>query len=538
MDLVKLITDQLSGDALSSLSSLLGTDSKTTRDAASAAVPALLSGLAGMAGTDDGARKLASTINNLDSGVPGGLSALSSLAGMLGGDTSSVAQKGGSLLSSLFGDSLVSGIANQVGRFAGLDTGITKKMLAWLLPLVLGVIGHKWKNQGGSIGGLSTLFSDQKQNIARAIPSGFNLASIPGLPNIDGALRVAGQTARAAGDAASDVARRTGEAASDVARRTSRAVEDTSYSALNWLWPLAGLALLLGALWWFFGRGPAQVANNAANQAATATAKATRDAAQATRDAASATRDAAGAAATATADAARAAGEKVTALRPQLPDVKLPDISALTKDVSGIFTSAKESLAGITDAASAQAALPDLQKLSTRIDGIRDYLDRLPAAAQATLGSAIAKEFGSLQGQAEKILAMPNVSPQVRATLEGITDKLAGLNLPQISKDATGIFTSLTKTLEGFKDAASAEAALPDLRAISDKLANLGRVQSHMSPGGQSMLAKLVNAARGPLDALIEKVLTTLGADAAVVKPMLDKIVDQVTGLSSPSVQL
>ena len=532
MDLVKLITDQLSGDALGSLSSLLGTDSKTTRDAAGAAVPALLSGLAGMAGTDDGARKLASTINNLDTSVPGGLSALSSLAGMLGGDTSAVAQKGGSLLSSLFGDSLVSGIASQVGRFAGLDSGITKKMLAWLLPLVLGVIGSRWKNQGGSIGGLSTLFSDQKQNIARAIPSGFNLTSIPGLPNIDGALRVAGQTARAAGDAATDVARRTGDVATDVARRAGRAVDDTSYSALNWLWPLAGLALLLGALWYFFGRGPGQVANNAAKQAATATAKATRDAAQATRDAA------AGAAAGAAADTARAAGDKITALRPQLPDVNLPDISALTKDVSGIFTSAKESLAGITDAASAQAALPDLQKLSTRIDGIRDYLDRLPDAAQATLGSAIAKEFGSLRGQAEKVLAMPNVSPQVRATLEGITDKLAGLNLPQVAKDTTGVFTSLTKTLDSFKDAASAEAALPDLKAISDKLANLGRVQTHMSPGGQSMLAKLVNAARGPLDALIEKVLTTLGADAAVVKPMLDKIVDQVTGLAAPSVQL
>lgn len=520
MDLVKLITDQLSGDTLGSLSSLLGTDSKTTRDAAGAAVPALLSGLAGMAGTDDGARKLASTINNLDTGVPGGLSALSSLAGMLGGDTSSMQQKGGSLLSSLFSDSLVSGIASQVGRFAGLDSGITKKMLAWLLPLVLGVVGNKWKNQGGSIGGLSTLFSDQKQNIARAVPSGFNLGSIPGLPNIDGAMRVAGQTARAAGDAATDVA-----------RRTVRAVDEGSSSALHWLWPLAGLALLLGALWYFFGRGPAQVANNAANKAATAAANATGAAAQATRDAA-------GAAATATADAARSAGEKITALRPELPDVKLPDISAITTDVSGIFTSAKESFSGITDAASAQAALPNLQKLSTRIDGIRDYLDRLPAAAQATLGSAIAKEFGSLRSEADKILVMPDVSPQVRATLEGITDKLAGLNLPQVSQDATGIFTSLTRTLDGFKDAASAEAALPDLKAISDKLADLGRVQAAMSPGGQSMLAKLVNAARGPLDALIEKVLTTLGADAAAVKPMLDKIVDQVAGLVTPAVKL
>src|SRR5262245_38825531 len=102
MNLVKVILDLLfSGDVLGKLSSLLGTDEDSTKTAASAAVPALLSGLAGMAASDEGARKLSSTLNGLDLGK------LGNLTKMLGGDTGALTQKGSALLSSLFGDSVV-----------------------------------------------------------------------------------------------------------------------------------------------------------------------------------------------------------------------------------------------------------------------------------------------------------------------------------------------------------------------------------------------------------------------------------------------
>lgn len=521
MDLVKLITDQLSGDALNSLSSVLGTDNKTTRDAASAAVPAILTGLAGMGSTDDGARRLASTIDNLDTNFSGGVGALGNLASLFdGGDANAVQQKGGSILSSLFGENLVSNIATSVGRYAGLEPATTKKLLTWLMPLVLGLIGSKWKNQGGSIGGLASLLTDQKQNIAKAAPAGFNLGSIPGLPSIDQGLRVAGQTARAAGDTAAEAARRTGKAAGDA-----------SQSLLTWVWPIAGLALVLLALWFIFGRGqgPGAAANKAANQAANAAATAT----QAAADTAKAAANTAQRAASATGEAARSTAEKITALRPQLPDV--PDLTLMSKDVTGIFDSATQSLGTIKDAASAEAALPELTQLNSKIDGIRDQLDNLPAAAQATLGTTIGKQFGALQAQVDKVLAMPDISDELRTALLSITSKLRGLNLAQVSKDTTGLFASLTKTLEGFKDAQAAEEGLPQLQDLSNKLAGLSRVQASMSPGGKSMLAKLIAAARGPLDQLITKVVTQLGADAATVKPVLDKIVNQVAALAEPA---
>src|SRR5262245_56080530 len=124
MDLVKLVMNQLSGDMLGKLSSLVGTDIETTRKAIAAAVPAILSGLSGLAAHDDGARKLASTINGLSAS---GLGDIGNPADMLSSDSGPLLQKGSGLLSSLLGDNVVSAIAGAVGRFAGLDAAATKK---------------------------------------------------------------------------------------------------------------------------------------------------------------------------------------------------------------------------------------------------------------------------------------------------------------------------------------------------------------------------------------------------------------------------
>ena len=74
MNLVRTILDLLfSGDLLSRLSSFLGTSEETTKKAATAAVPTILSSLAGLAATDDGARKLSSMLGNLDPSLLGSM---------------------------------------------------------------------------------------------------------------------------------------------------------------------------------------------------------------------------------------------------------------------------------------------------------------------------------------------------------------------------------------------------------------------------------------------------------------------------------
>jgi hypothetical protein len=475
MNLVKSILDQLSGNALDSLSTIADSDAETTRTAATAAVPAILSALTGMAGSDTGARKLASALEGLDTG------GLSNLAKMLGGDGGSLVQKGSQLLTSLIGESLVSNIASSIGKFAGLDPAATKKLIAAIAPTVIGLVGSQWKQQGGTVGGLSSLLADQKRNIVAAVPAGFSLTDIPGMSTADAALRVAGQASR----------------------RTADAANDATKTALMWALPLACLLLVALAIWWAFNRGRAapNVAQNPARQGIVDHNAATA----------------------------------VTALKPTLPDLPaIPDVSVVTKDLTGIFTSATQTLGSIRDAASAQAALPKLTELNLKLDGIRDLFDKLPAAGQAALGQLVSKQFAPLQEQAAKILATPGIDDQTTSMLEGITSKLAGLNLAQVSKDATDIFATLTKTLNGLKDSASVGAAAPQLQEVSGKLDDLKRIQAAMSPGGQTMLAKLVTSARGSIEPLIASVLQALGVDAAEVKPKLDEILDKLTSLASP----
>ena len=464
-------------------------------------MPTILSSLAGLASTHDGAKKLSNTLGGFDFGK------LGSLANMLSGNTSSVTQQGGSQLANVFGDTVVSSIGSYIGRFAGLDERMTKTLLSFVTPLILSKVAGAWQNKGGTVSALQGLLSDQKESIADALPTGFSLANIPGLPSADAAVRTASRTANAAAGTARDVSRHAADTA-----------QDATKTLLSWLLPLAALLLAAAALWYFFGRGPArdvaqnaQAGANAVNRAADATATAARD----------------------TADATAAAANRVAALRPTLPELSVPELSAVTQNLTGIFNSANKTLTGIRDTSSASAALPQLTEMNSQIDAIREFFDRLPPASQAALGQQIGKQFGPMQEQAAKILAMPGTSPEVKASLAAITNKLAGLNLAQVSKDTSDIFTSLNKTLSGFNDAAAAEAAVPQLQEVAGKIDHLKQVRDQMTPGGQSMLAKLVAAARGPLDQLIAKVLTALGADAAAVKPVLDAIVNKIAGLTA-----
>jgi hypothetical protein len=231
-------------------------------------------------------------------------------------------------------------------------------------------------------------------------------------------------------------------------------------------------------------------------------------------------------------EAAVDANTKVQALKPTLPDLPaVPDVSLVTKDLTGIFDSANQTLTDIRDAASATAALPKLKSLSTKIDAIRVQFDLLPAAGQAAIGKLVGSNMESLQQQVTRILTLPDISTDVRTALRGIGSKLAGLNVAQVSKDAGDLFKSLTATLNDMSDPTAAEAALPELKRISARLDDLKQVQAQMPATGKTVLSKLIASARGPLEQLITKVLTALGADAVAVKPVLDEIATKLAAI-------
>jgi hypothetical protein len=219
MNIVEAIKEQLSGQVLSKLSSLIGENEAKTKAAVGAAIPALLSGLASGASGGSGAQKLASALGNFDTG------SLSNIAGMLSGQSGAILEQGIGLLNSLLGGSTLSGIINALSRFSGLGAGASKNLLGYLMPLVLGTIAGKTGPKGLNAQGLASMLADQKANISRALPTGFSLSDVPGLTSV-------GATARQAVGSA----------------------QDAGASAARWLLPVAGVVLLGLVAWYLLGR--------------------------------------------------------------------------------------------------------------------------------------------------------------------------------------------------------------------------------------------------------------------------------------------
>src|SRR5262249_17031757 len=140
---------------------------------------------------------------------------LANMANMLTGNPSAVLDQGGSLLNSLLGGNVLSGIINTLARFAGLGSGSVQKLLGYLTPLALASIAGRFTGKPMTPQGLTSMLAEQKDNIADAFPSGFSLDSVPGVA-----------------------------AAGAAARQAVGSAQDAGASAVRWLLPVAGVVLL------------------------------------------------------------------------------------------------------------------------------------------------------------------------------------------------------------------------------------------------------------------------------------------------------
>ncbi len=240
MNIVKMIGEQLGDEAIGSMASLLGVDANAARKATSAAVPALLAGLGQLASREDGAKKLASTMQGMD------LGRLASLSNLLGGKPTETIDHGTSMLDSLLGKALTAGLGTALAKYVGIDSKVVSRLLGLISPWVIGMIG---KQLGGQLNAssLMRLFADQKSSIAAAVPAGFNLTAIPGLDSF-----------AALGDAAA----KTGHAASAAVGSAGRRAEAVEKGIMPWLLPLLAIALL-GFLGWYFFLRPQAATQNA-----------------------------------------------------------------------------------------------------------------------------------------------------------------------------------------------------------------------------------------------------------------------------------
>jgi len=400
MNIVDLVKDQLTSQVLGSLGSLVGTNEAQTKAATSAAVPALLGGLAKLAGNAQGAGQLASALGGLDLGM------LGNLAGVLGGANSSkISNLGGGLLGTLFGNSATSAIVETLASFLGIKGGVARSLLSYLAPVVLGTVAKQLTSGGKSIdaSGIQSLFADQSRNIQSALPAGLSLGDF-------------GSIAKAVTSAASGGASHSSHASHG---HVERQPESSGFP--SWLPWLALPLIALGAVWFMNkDKGAKPVDKGASVTNPTEMMKKMAEGQKKGEELAEKAAAKGAEAVAATTDAVAAAVEKAT---------DAIDLTAFGGDVTGLFGKLTDTFKGITDVPTAEAAVPGLKDLAGVLEGYKATADKLPEAGKATVKEMVGTNLGTLQPIIDTVLAIPGVGDILRPIVEPMLKTLTALGL-------------------------------------------------------------------------------------------------------------
>ena len=195
----------------------------------------------------------------------------------------------------------------------------------------------------------------------------------------DQAAEEAEQAADQAATATEEAATATEQAAEEAATATEEAGEQAAETAEQ-----AGQA----------AQGAAEQAQESAEQAGQAAQGAAQQAEQATEQAAEATQEAAqGAADTA---AGAAAGAEETLTEAQTAALTVGDVN-VGEQLTDVMQNTEEALQGVTDAASAKAAVPKLNDINTQLEKISGTVDQLPADAKKVLADVLGERVTELR---------------------------------------------------------------------------------------------------------------------------------------------
>jgi hypothetical protein len=294
--------------------------------------------------------------------------AMGDLASTLTGTSGADFMKGGlGSLTSLLGDNALGGLTGAIGKQAGLPAAATSSIVGLASQLAMGQLAKSVTGGGLNAASLAGLLSSQQGNIASALPAGLGSAlSSAGVLGGD----FAGQASRAVNDAA-----RTASAA------TAQAANAAKKTGTNWLAWIIPLLIAAAAAWYFLG-GMGHSVKEAAEQAA----------------------------------------GSATALVVDGVDVN----AQLTTAFDGL----KTTLGGITDAASAQAALPKLQEAVTSVDGLTAMAAKLTPTQRTMLSGLITAALPTLKELIAKVLAIPGVGDIVKPTADALMAKVEALANP------------------------------------------------------------------------------------------------------------
>ncbi|HWK32468.1 MAG TPA: DUF937 domain-containing protein [Hyphomicrobium sp.] len=163
-NLVSLISQFITPDMLGRIASSLGVDRAAVQKAVGAGIPGILAALISTVSKPGGAARVENAVDQQEPGL------LATAARMMGTpQQATVAEEGLGALSSLLGGNTTSTLATALNRYAGIGDNGAKGLLGLLTPAIMGVLGQ----QSTGPGGVAQLLASQKDNIVRALPSGF-----------------------------------------------------------------------------------------------------------------------------------------------------------------------------------------------------------------------------------------------------------------------------------------------------------------------------------------------------------------------------
>lgn len=371
MNIVDLISSQLSTDVLGKLGGLVGASEAQTRSATTAAVPALLDVFAKLASSQTGADRLTKAIGGLD------LSALGDLAGLLGGGQSAgLGTLGGDLLGSLLADDrTISSLVGAIASFAGIQPGLMKTLLTYLAPIVLGVVAKQFAGRPDAAG-VSRLFAEQSANIRGALPKGLAL-----------------------GDVLQAVT--TGGRQPESPRGHD---EPVAAGLPGWLLPLLALAAL--------GAGLYLWNQKKAGEEDAAVIETERKIGPVTER---------------TEEVIERDGRNVvdTVIKTLSIDPTFLEAVRVGKNATDLFGGLTSVLQGVTDEETARKALPELEKLAPMLTSLEEEAGKLPAEEKPAFAEFIGKNLGLLSKLIDAVMAIPGVrdllGPTVTPMVEALT---------------------------------------------------------------------------------------------------------------------
>jgi len=367
MNIIELIESQLDDRFTQTATRETGLSADQTRTATRAAIPALLASLLSAFSKPGGMKALGSLLK--DQGLFGNLS--SSRAASASRTTNDT---GLGALTSLLGEGKLSGLVNAISGFSGIGANQSRSLIGMLFPIVMGVLGREQRGTP-SADGITRLLKSQRHEIASAMP-----ASVASSLRSTGLLDALDEEPAARRTTTTTAADETAPRSTTTMRRPAERRRG------NWFWPVAAGIVAVALVAWGVTR--------------------LGDDEQETRTAAD----------TATDDTNVAVAPSDAALTVGGVD--------LGEELTSVVDRATRSLSTVTDARTAEAALPTLSEINDDLDAMTPMIDRLPDPARNAFADLARNSHARVAAQVDRIESIQSVPDNVKQAARELAGKI------------------------------------------------------------------------------------------------------------------